>query len=155
MSGRENGAVTGRCCRLHSLSICYCRKTGSWKTGRNRNVEANWNHEFVPITFQMIISSPFPSYLFYSQMCYFPLSPLRGFPAVVGSVCVGFFWWQRATILSQDSKDTKRKWKQIRRRGEMRERACSQFYVSFFMDAWWFGCGVFFFYCISFAAQCL
>lgn len=27
----------------------------------------------------------------------------------------------------------------------MRQRACSQCCVSFFMDAWWFGCGVFFF----------
>lgn len=26
-----------------------------------------------------------------------------------------------------------------------RESACSRFYVSFFMDAWWFGCGLFFF----------
>lgn len=65
-------------------------------------------------------------------MCYFPLSPPRGFSGTVGSGFVVFFWRQRATVLSRDSKDSMRKWKQIRGR-KKREQACSQFYISFFL----------------------
>lgn len=85
-------------------------------------------------------------------MCYFPLSPPRGFSGTVGSGFVGFFL--KAESYSSITRLKRQYEKMKTNKGEEKERASMQpvLYFIFFMDVWWFGCGVVFFYCITFVA---